>query len=46
MGGNGDGGSNGANREEIRIIQSYGCAIQNGEILETEFIEVPMVDLS
>jgi hypothetical protein len=24
---------------------SYGCAIQNGEKLETEFIEIPMVDL-
>jgi hypothetical protein len=24
---------------------SYRCAIQNGEKLETEFIEIPMVDL-
>jgi hypothetical protein len=24
---------------------SYGCAIQNGEKLEIEFIEFPMVDL-
>jgi hypothetical protein len=24
---------------------SYGCAIQNSEKLETEFIEIPMVDL-
>ncbi len=24
---------------------SYGCAIQNGKKLETEFIEIPMVDL-
>ena len=24
---------------------SYGYAIQNGEKLETEFIEIPMVDL-
>ena len=24
---------------------SYGCAIQNGEKMETEFIEIPMVDL-
>jgi hypothetical protein len=24
---------------------SYGCAIQNDEKLETEFIEIPMVDL-
>jgi hypothetical protein len=24
---------------------SYGCAIQNGEKLETEFIKIPMVDL-
>jgi hypothetical protein len=25
---------------------SYGCAIQNGEKLKTEFIEIPMADLS
>jgi hypothetical protein len=25
---------------------SYVCAIQNGEKLETEFIEIPMVDLA
>jgi hypothetical protein len=24
---------------------SYGCAIQNGEKLDTEFIEIPIVDL-
>jgi hypothetical protein len=24
---------------------SYGCAIKHGEKLETEFIEIPMVDL-
>jgi hypothetical protein len=24
---------------------SYGCAIQNGEKLETELIKIPMVDL-
>jgi hypothetical protein len=24
---------------------SYGCAICNGEKLETEFIEIPIVDL-
>jgi hypothetical protein len=28
-----------------RRSESYGCAIQNGEKLETEFIEIPMVDL-
>jgi hypothetical protein len=29
-----------------RRLGSYGCAIQNGEELGTEFIEIPMVDLS
>jgi hypothetical protein len=29
----------------VRRSGSYGCAIKNGEKLETEFIEIPMVDL-
>jgi hypothetical protein len=28
-----------------RRSESYGCAIQNGEKLETEFIKIPMVDI-
>jgi hypothetical protein len=28
-----------------RRLGSYGCAIQNGEKLETEFIKIPMVHL-
>ncbi len=28
-----------------RRLGSYGCAIQNGEKIETEFIEIPMLDL-
>ncbi len=28
-----------------RKSRSYGCAIQNGEKLEAEFIDIPMVDL-
>jgi hypothetical protein len=28
-----------------RISGSYGCAVQNGEKLETELIKIPMLDL-
>ncbi len=28
-----------------RRLGSYGCAIQNGDKLETELIKIPMVDL-